>query len=287
MRARFVDVDGVRTRFYEEGAGAPLVLVHGVRMGADSWFRNIDQLAVDRRVIALDLLGCGFTDSLSEPGSEPMNEMLAHLRSFLDVLGLERVDLLGTSRGGLLVSNLFLRDPERFRSLAAVCTEVTLGGTAEMLTATMGESRANVGSLYDNPTFANVRETMSRVVYDINTVPDAVLLMQVTSAALPGARESYERRSGGTAVHGAVNTDFYLGEDLGARLGAASTPFLGIWGANDPRGNKVAADNVARLVPHGQYHTFDRCGHFPYIERPEKFNRTVNQFLRTIEEQDE
>ncbi|MEN0140263.1 MAG: alpha/beta fold hydrolase, partial [Rhodococcus sp. (in: high G+C Gram-positive bacteria)] len=67
MKVRFIDVNGVRTRFYEEGTGDPLVLVHGIRLGADSWFHNIDQLAVGRRVIAPDLLGCGFTDSLENP----------------------------------------------------------------------------------------------------------------------------------------------------------------------------------------------------------------------------
>ncbi|MEN0140020.1 MAG: alpha/beta hydrolase, partial [Rhodococcus sp. (in: high G+C Gram-positive bacteria)] len=235
-------------------------------------------------VIAPDLLGCGFTDSLENPGPEPMNEMLDHLGAFLDTFGLDRVDLLGTSRGGLLVSNLYLRDLERFRSLTAVCSEVALGGTTEMLTEKLGGSRANAGSYYDNPDLANVRRTMANVVYDIDTVSDAVLLMQMTSAALPGAPAAYARRAGGTAAHGVVNADFYSGEELGRRLGAAAGPFLGIWGADDPRGNKAAADNVAHLVPHGEYAVFDRCGHFPYLEQPEKFNRIVDQFLRRIEE---
>lgn len=282
MRVRFVDVNGVRTRCYEQGTGDPLVLVHGVRMGADSWFHNIDQLAVDRRVIAPDLLGCGFTSSLPNPGSEPMNEMIDHLRAFLDVLGLDTVDLLGTSLGGALVSNLYLRDPERFRSLVAVCTEVTLGGTPEMLTKVMGESRANAGSLYDDPSLANVRRTMP--VYDRDTVSDAILLMQVTSAALPGAREAYERRSAGASSHRAANIDFAFGAELGRRLGEMPAPFLGIWGADDPRGNKEAADNVARLVPHGEYVVIDRCGHFPYLEHPETFNRIVDRFLREVAE---
>ena len=64
---QFVDVNGVRTRYYAAGDGEPIVLVHGGHYGqrssAEDWELNFDRLAEEHRVIAYDKLGMGFTDN--------------------------------------------------------------------------------------------------------------------------------------------------------------------------------------------------------------------------------
>ena len=67
QKIRFVDVDGIRTRYYEDGAGEPLVLFHGGHFGEwyslDCWSLNLADLAKHFHVYAVDKLGQGSTRS--------------------------------------------------------------------------------------------------------------------------------------------------------------------------------------------------------------------------------
>ncbi len=133
MFTRFVDVGGVATRCLvagEEGAPA-LVLVHGLSLTSEIWVRNIDDLARDHRVIAVDLLGHGFTRP-KDGRPAGIEAKIGHLGAFLDAIGLERVTLCGSSYGALIAINLFLRDRDRVDRLivngsgSAFNTEVQL-----------------------------------------------------------------------------------------------------------------------------------------------------------------
>ena len=57
MRAAFIDVKGVRTRYLYEGTGDPLLLVHGSGSIADNFYKNIDALGTEYTVYAPDVIG--------------------------------------------------------------------------------------------------------------------------------------------------------------------------------------------------------------------------------------
>ena len=73
MRAKFVDVNGVKTRYLHEGSGEPLLLVHGAGAFADNFYKNIDALGKEYFVCAPDMVGHGFTDpvTLRRPSLSP------------------------------------------------------------------------------------------------------------------------------------------------------------------------------------------------------------------------
>ena len=69
-RRRWLDVDGIRTRYFDEGAGAPVVMIHGAQIGArdgassaKTWALNFPVLRNWHNVIAFDKLGQGYTDN--------------------------------------------------------------------------------------------------------------------------------------------------------------------------------------------------------------------------------
>ena len=67
--AKFIDVDGIRTRYFEQGSGRPLLLVHGGQAGgsnnsAEKWEQNLSGLAEYFRVIAIDRLAQAKTANL-------------------------------------------------------------------------------------------------------------------------------------------------------------------------------------------------------------------------------
>ena len=73
---RFFDSGGVRIRYLERGAGAPLVLVHGFTANIErAWVETgiVENLARDHRVIALDLRGHGKSGKPHQAAGLPMS----------------------------------------------------------------------------------------------------------------------------------------------------------------------------------------------------------------------
>jgi pimeloyl-ACP methyl ester carboxylesterase len=113
---RVIETAGIRLAYQVWGpAGAPpLVLLHGLGDGAASWDGVAPAFARGWRVYAPDLRGHGRSD---RPGDYSVELMEADLLGFLDALGLDRVDLIGHSMGGLVGYLLAGDQPERVRRL--------------------------------------------------------------------------------------------------------------------------------------------------------------------------
>ncbi len=66
-QAKFVDVNGVRTRYYDVGSGEPILLIHGARpsgtSSANTWVPILTGLSKRFRVLAPDRLGHGMTEN--------------------------------------------------------------------------------------------------------------------------------------------------------------------------------------------------------------------------------
>ena len=117
---RFVEAGGLRVHVAEAGAGDPLLLVHGWPQHWYQWRGVIQRLAGERRLLAPDLRGFGWTDAPSGP-VEP-DVFVRDLIALLDALGIERTDLAGHDWGGFTSLLLAARHPERFRKVVALST---------------------------------------------------------------------------------------------------------------------------------------------------------------------
>ncbi|MFB7531072.1 alpha/beta fold hydrolase [Streptomyces sp. NPDC056178] len=114
---RSVDVGGIRLAYEVSGrSDAPsLLLLHALGEDATDWEAVvIPGLARSRRVYALDLRGHGRSDW---PGDYSLELMQADVLGFLDVLGLDTVDLIGHSMGGVVAYLLAADHPQRVSRL--------------------------------------------------------------------------------------------------------------------------------------------------------------------------
>src|SRR5262249_24726257 len=120
----FADVGGVRTRVWDEGAGPTMVLVHGGLYGSeyslDSLSLHLEDPSSQRRLVAFDKLGQGYTDNPTDPGAYTFTSAVDHATALIEQLADEPVDLVGHSLGGLLASRLTIERPELVRSLVIV-----------------------------------------------------------------------------------------------------------------------------------------------------------------------
>jgi pimeloyl-ACP methyl ester carboxylesterase len=118
---RFASHDGVEINYIDEGAGEPVVLVHGFASNLQGNWRApgiVDALvAEERRVVALDCRGHGRSDKPHDPAAYNGTAMADDVIALMDHLGIERADLAGYSMGGGISASLLVNHPERFRSV--------------------------------------------------------------------------------------------------------------------------------------------------------------------------
>jgi pimeloyl-ACP methyl ester carboxylesterase len=117
---RDVEAGGLRMHVAEAGEGEPLLLVHGWPQHWYQWRGVIEQLKGERRLIAPDLRGFGWSDA--PPGPIEPDVFARDLIALLDALEIERTDLAGHDWGGFTSLLLAARHPERFRKVMAFST---------------------------------------------------------------------------------------------------------------------------------------------------------------------
>jgi 2-hydroxy-6-oxo-6-(2'-carboxyphenyl)-hexa-2,4-dienoate hydrolase len=234
---RFVDVGGIRTRYYEAGQGEPLVLVSGGQFGPtyalDAWSLNVEPLARRFHVYAVDKLGQGHTDNPPRDENYTFDAVLAHLVGFFRALGITQAHLAGHSRGALLVARLAIDEP------ALVKTLILLDSS----TLSPEDSRFDNGSLYAEvarrtppgpPTLESVILEPQLQAYDPSHITEDYARRLLEIAALPKtqAAQAAMARVGNTVWLPSMEK---LKADTLAMIaeGRLRVPVLLWWGMND------------------------------------------------------
>ena len=128
------DSNGVSINYVVEGAGPPIVLVHGFAASVQGNWRApgvIDALVKSgRRVVALDCRGHGQSGKPHDPQAYADNAMPKDVIALMDHLGIAKADLMGYSMGGMIAATLLVTHPERFGAviLSGVGDALVLGG---------------------------------------------------------------------------------------------------------------------------------------------------------------
>src|ERR1019366_5966127 len=129
--------DEVEIAFLDEGAGEPIVLVHGFASTKEVNWVNPGWVATltgaGRRAIALDNRGHGASSKLYDPAAYHSAMMAQDVRALLDHLSIERADVMGYSMGARITAFLAVNHPAR------VCS-VVFGGLGLRLVEGVGQS---------------------------------------------------------------------------------------------------------------------------------------------------
>ena len=113
-----VMVHGHKIAYYEAGKGSAVILLHG--LGADSrhWAANLDALAQNFRVMALDQIGYGQSDKpLMRYTVENFSD---YLHGFLQAVKIPKASLVGNSLGGWVALDFTIRHPQMVEKLVLV-----------------------------------------------------------------------------------------------------------------------------------------------------------------------
>ena len=115
---RYVSVDRVSTRYVLEGAGPPVLLIHGFGEFLEVWGYNITPLSEYFSVYAMDLPGHGLSGE--PPGNDTLDFTSEFIVHFMQALGIGHASLVGHSLGGLVCLSVAINFPEKMDKLVLV-----------------------------------------------------------------------------------------------------------------------------------------------------------------------
>lgn len=263
----------LQVHYNDLGEGAEtVVMLHGSGPGASGWAnfnRNLEPLlAAGYRVVLLDCPGWSKSDPIVCRGSRSDLNATA-LKGLLDVLGLERVHILGNSMGGHSAVAFALSYPQRVGKLVLMG-----GGTggASPFVPMPTEGIKLINALYREPTIDNLKKMMNVFVYDPSDLTEA--LFQTRLDNMLSRRDHLDNFVASLAANPKQFPDF------GARLGEIKARTLVVWGRND---RFVPMDVGLRLIAgiaDSELHVFNNCGHWAQWEHADTFNRLVLDFLQ-------
>jgi 2-succinyl-6-hydroxy-2,4-cyclohexadiene-1-carboxylate synthase len=270
---RDIDVgDGLRLHVMVDGAGPPLVLLHGFTGSVESWAPLRAAFGAAHTAIAVDLPGHGRSSAPPEPSRYGLDRFADDLARVLDTLGMARVALLGYSMGGRAALRFALRHPDR---VAALALESTSPGIADA--AQRADRLAADLALADSIEREGVQAFVARwerlpLWESQRELPESV------RASLRTQREANRPDGLANSLRGAG-----AGVDPSVldRLPALRTPTLLVAGALDTKFATLAR-RMERVLPRGCLTVVPRAGHAVHLERPSELAAAVTAFLRDI-----
>ena len=124
---KYADIEGLRMAYVEDGAGDPILMLHGEPTWGYLYRKMVPPLARVGRVIVPDLIGFGRSD---KPAAENAYTYKAHcrwMRRFITTLDLRNITLVCQDWGGLIGLRVVSHMPERFRRVVAMNTGIPNG----------------------------------------------------------------------------------------------------------------------------------------------------------------
>ena len=277
---KFIRVGPVRTRYWQAGdAGSPVLLIHGIACSVLEWQHNIDALAAQHRVFALDLLGFGLTD---KPADETytLSRLAQFVLDFMSAVGIDRAHIAGNSLGGRLALACAVIAPLRVASmvLADPAGMAERGTLFEFRLATLPV----VGELFTRPSRFGTRMLWRKAFADPTPfVTDDLVSTKVALASLPGAQTTFLK-----TLRSFLRFRGFMPEsvaELQAALPAIQASVLVIWGQQDRFVPVAHAEVLRRLLPNVRVELWDGCGHVPQVEMAERFNAAALTFWAEID----
>jgi 3-oxoadipate enol-lactonase len=255
--------DGVRLHYISQGAGPPVLLVHGLSGSHQLWDRTVPALVDRYQAIAVDLRGHGQSDKPPGPYSVP--GFAADLVVLLDQLGIERAVLVGLSMGGGVVQTVALHYPERVRALVLVSTS----------------------SDFPPETRARFYEWAARAEREGMAALAEVLVASWVAPAFrardPAEYARQVRITAANAPHAfAAAARANAQRDWTAQLPRVGCPVLFVGGELDGANPQRAAAIYRQHLPAVETHLLPGVGHYVPLEAPEAFHRLLRAFLDRV-----
>jgi len=303
-KAKFIDVGGIRTRYFDAGKGPTMVLIHGgqwpATTAAETWSAIFDHLADRFHVYAFDKLGMGFTDNPKTDADYSMDAVVRHAAGFIDALGLKKIILAGHSRGALPAARIAVDHPELVSHLIILDTNALASDDIKL------SERPDPPPQTVVPTRESIRqaELASVLSYRKDFLTSRFIDAEYRIASLPkieaAGRKFRELRDQWIRNNPEkMKENPMLGNNMGSvvwwmidckhetiakiKAGGLKAPTVIIWGWNDPFAPYSLAlstmDTISKVVERTEMHFVNHASHFVYSDQPIEVARLIENFV--------
>jgi proline-specific peptidase len=278
--------DGHQVWFRRNGeGGVPLVVLHGGPGAGHDYLEALEGLGHGRPVIFYDQLGCGRSDQPNEPLRWNIDRFVAEVDMIRQALALDEIHLLGQSWGGWLAIEYMLAQPRGVKSLILASTSASVPqfvAEAERLKKELPPEvyetlvRYEAAGEFDHPAYqAATLEFYKRHVCRLEEWPDPLLR---TVENLNG-NQVYATMNGPNEFLVIGNLKDWNRID---RLAEIKQPTLVTVGRYDEL-TPACAETLNQGIPNSRMVVFENSSHTAHIEEPERFLKTVSDFLAEVE----
>ena len=263
---KVADIDGVGIHYIDQGKGPAVLLIHGFGGHTFSFRDTIPALAADHRVIAVDLMGFGY----SERPANADYSLTAHATRVLrlmDHLGIDRAAAVGHSMGGEVVMRMASMAPDRIARL--------------VLAASVSGDR--LPSLPVTPLVKPFLPAMTRFT-SLITLRRSV---HDPSHFTPEVREAYlapMRLKG--SMDGLYQILHDGRSDKKIDYSRITQPVLVLWAEEEKIVPGVALRKIREHLPQSEVVTINNAGHLLLEEQPEACNAVIRRFLSSSAEKE-
>jgi haloalkane dehalogenase len=264
----WLDVDGQRMHYVDEGSGDPVLLVHGEPTWSYLWRKIIP--ALPGRKVAPDLIGFGKSDKPAEIGWYSYDRHVASIERLVAMLGLERITLVVHDWGGPIGLRFAVEHPDLVERL--VITDTGIGGgrpPSELwlrfreVVRTVGEE-LDIGRLVEAGTAQGLSDEV-RAAYDAPFASAS----KAGALAFPELVPT-EPDHPNTAPMNAVRD----------ALRDWRKPALVVWGAEDSVLRPEIAHRIVELIPGAEGPVLlEGASHFLQEDRPQELAAAVCDFI--------
>jgi proline iminopeptidase len=273
-------LNGVRCHYTIRGKGPALIAISGgPGMDARCWddFARIDQFVT---LIALHPRGSGLSDP-SPDNAYRLADYAADVEALRRHLGLEKPVVMGWSHGGMVAQQFAFTYPASLSRLILFDTSACFG---EFL----GDIEAAVKEFKDQPWFEKSFQALqAEWAGEYHSDEDMGRLwaeeMKFYFKNFDARAQAYHQRTKDlpiriAALH-AFNENEATSMDLRPRLKEIIVPTLVIVGRHDFITNVAMAQELTNQIPDARLEIFEESGHFALVEEPQKFYRTIQNFI--------
>lgn len=277
----WLDRDGIRMHYLDEGEGDPIVLLHGNPTWSFYWRHLVRGLADSYRVIVPDHIGMGLSD---KPGDDryryTLESRVADVDALLSELGIEQdVTIVAHDWGGMIGLGWAVRNREKVRRLVLLNTAGFFLPEGRGLPWQLKLIRRMPSSVTVRGFNAFVRGALR----SCSKRPG-----RMTPAVKAGYLAPYDSWANRIAVHRFVQ-DIPLGpghpahdlvEEVDQNLRSfADIPVQIFWGEQDFVFDTHFLAEWRRRLPEAEVHSFPDCGHYILEDAHEEITPLVRDFL--------
>lgn len=252
--------------YASKGSGLPLVLIHAFPFSGAMWKMQAEYLAGRNfRVILPDLPGFG--QSALSAADDSIEKMASQIANLLASLGINRAVIGGLSMGGYVALNLYRLFPELFAGL--ILCDTTFASDSD-------EKRRARFELIEEIKKNGMRAVVKNVLPSLTGVN--------TKTNNPALIRELEQNVLDTRAEAVINALRAMAGRIDHRLvlPEISIPTLLMFGEEDTITPPETGETMHRLIPNSRLRTIAGSGHLSNLETPEKFNRTLSDFLENL-----